>query len=115
MNVVDRTLLNRGYCLEMDGQLGPALADYADACERGHDMACENQALLQGQGIKAERLADQAPPPKLRRREVTAGGTVMGSASAGGSASGTAGGATVSHSARGTVTSGGAAVGKEDL
>ena len=111
---MDRTLLNRGYCLEMDGQLGPALADYADACERGHDMACENQALLQGQGIKAERLADQ-PPPKLRRREVTAGGTVVGSASAGGSASGTAGGATVSHSARGTVTSGGAAVGKEDL
>ena len=54
-------MLNRGYCLEMDGQLGPALADYADACERGHDMACENQALLQGQGIKAERLVDQPP------------------------------------------------------
>ncbi len=43
---VHRTLLNRGYCLEMDGQLGAALADYRAACERGHRMACGKAAGL---------------------------------------------------------------------
>ena len=72
-----------------------ALADYMDACELDHELGCQNQKMLEADGVIAKVAA--------RAKAASTGSATGGTAKV------------VTHTAAGTVHAGGMKANKDDL